>query len=253
MEPQEANPLNFGEVPPDTEWAPSDTSKEVDLTVKPFTVDEKAEAERYDGIKDIQSKRRQAIYDVKTGAVDPDKYPRIFRLFARMVDKLPDGRIVIRPIVDDTKSSAHWKTKGFPVINDPDFAAGASSKTLKFIMIGHAGDISTGKNGEIGKIADTIADQTIQHIATDNKEPGKKLKALLDNGTVDEIVDFYIKMKHYDLFAPEWITHKFRPLIIDKVSELRKSEKAFARTVKTGRVVAGLEFITGKLRSIFYS
>lgn len=254
MEPLEANPLNFGEVPPDTEWAPSDTSKEVDLTVKPFTTAEKAEAERYDHIENIYDKRHQAVYDVKTGAVNVSNFPTIFRALARAINVLPDGKFVTRPPdVDTPVTAAEAKKKGLVVIGNVGYARGVASKLSKFINIGVVGDALM--SDEINKIANDIADETMLHISLDTDHPMRKLKVLMKKGKgeklsqLDDIIDFNLKKKHYDVFDQKWVNGTLKPMIFSKIFELRKSEKALAR----GELGEGLEVILGNLKSIFYS
>lgn len=223
-------PLDFGS-------DPSDTSKDVDLSVDPFTTEEKSEASRYDGIQDIQDKRKQAIYDIKTGAIDGSNFPLIFKKLAEVIDKLPDGRFVIRPPEDS-------------------YGRGLATKLVKFIQTGFIGDALASKAvGELKKITNDIADETMLHIPTNVTHPMRKIQALMKKGRkgepskLDEIIDFNLKKKHYDLFDPKWVIGTLKPMILAKIFELRKSEKALAR----GEMGEGLEVMVGNLKSIFYS
>lgn len=208
----------------------SDTSQDIDLSVTPISTDEKAEANRYDNIEDVQSKRKQAIYDIKTGVLDSTDFPTIFKKFGEVLDKLPDGKFVIRPPADN-------------------YGRGVATKLLKFISTGYVGDALASKSmGELKKIAGEVAEETLRHIPTNNSHPTRKLQSLMKNGTLDEIINFNLKKKHYDLFDQKWIKEVLQPMILHKIFELRKAEKAIAR----GELGEGLQVIVGNLKSIFY-
>jgi len=209
----------------------SDTSKDIYLSVNPMSNDEKEEANRYDSISDMQSKRKQAIYDIKTGVLDASDFPTIFKKFSELIDKLPDGKFIVRTPADN-------------------YSRGLSTKMLKFISTGYVGDALASKSmGEIKKIVSDIAEETLMHIPTNNSHPTRKLQSLMKNGTLDDIINFNLKKKHYDLFDPKWIKGTLQPLILSKIFELRKSEKAIAR----GELGEGLQIILGNLKSVFYS
>ncbi len=209
----------------------SDTSKDIDLSVTPMSNDEKAEANRYDGIEDMPSKRKQAIYDIKKGVLDARGFPTIFKKFGEVIDKLPDGRFVIRPPADN-------------------YGRGIATKLVNFINTGYVGDALASKSmGEIKKVVSDVAEETLMHIPTNNSHPTRKLQSLMKNGTLDDIINFNLKKKHYDLFDQKWIKETLQPLILHKIFELRKAEKAIAR----GELGEGLQVIAGSLKSIFYS
>lgn len=208
-----------------------DTSKDIDLSTEPITSDERDEANRYDNLNDPQSKRKQVIYDIKTGVLDSSDFPTIFKKFSQLIDKLPDGKFIVRTPNDN-------------------YSRGLSTKLIKFISTGFVGDALASKSmGEIKKIVSDIAEETLMHIPTGNSHPTRKLQSLMKNGTLDDIIGFNLKKRHYDLFDSKWIKETLHPLVLKKIFELRKSEKAIAR----GELGEGLQIILGNLKSIFYN
>lgn len=198
----------------------SNTANDVDLSVTPATPEEQQEAHRYDGIDD-QTKRKQVLYDIKTGKLNPKNFPVLFSVWAKVIDKDPDGR--------------------FKFVAPP-------TKLLKFIQTGSVGDALVSRSmGDIKKMATDIAEEVLRHIPTTNDHPLRKLQALQKNGTLKDIIDFNLRKRHYDLFDQQWYNQVLNPLILNTLSELRKSEKSELR----GDLRESLEYARIELRKIF--
>ena len=190
-----------------------------DLSTIPPTSAENAELHRYDKITDIQDKRKNIIYDIKAGKLDPNDYPLIFQKFAEILDMLPDGRFVYRLPQTNDKSKENYYLS-------------LRTKLMNFVATGKIGDAlaSTG-SGEVKRIAREIADEVMRHIPLNTDHPGRKILSLYKNGTLQDIIDFNLKKKHYDIFDKSWYEKTLNPLVMNLVAKGRDAEKKELRGV----------------------
>jgi hypothetical protein len=101
-------------------------------TIEPSN-DERQEASRYDQIEDMPSKRKQLIYDIKNGILNPSEYPLIFKKFSEIIDKTPEGKFLyLNP--------------------QTTYQQAARTKLINFVMTGKLGDALVSSSlGEIKK------------------------------------------------------------------------------------------------------
>jgi hypothetical protein len=191
---QELDDLFFGEPGEDTV-----------ITLPPPSPEDQREAGRYDSITDIRDKRRQILWDIKNGNVEAGDYPTVLGIYANYIDKLPDGKFVIRGGANSPKDKERF------------------TKTINFISSGKIDALSSAGTPDVKKIITSVAEEILRQIPTENDHPTRKLLALIKNGTVDESINFFLKKHHYDIFGDNFIMY-IKPLIINKTVELRKSE-----------------------------
>jgi hypothetical protein len=204
-------------------------SQTTDLSVTEPTSSEREEANRYDSIQDIQSKRKQIIYDIKTGVLDASEYPVIFKKFSEIIDKTPEGKFLYL----NPKSNHE---------------AGMRTKLMNFISTGKMGDaLASSSMGEVKKIAKNIALEILRHIPLNNTHPTRKLQSLQKNGTIQDIIDFNLKKKHYDVFDPSWYMTYVNPEVMSLVMNYRKTDQRELR----GQFKESFDTIRDKLKQIY--
>lgn len=204
-------------------------SNTTDLSIIEPSSDEKQEAGRYDGIKDVQDKRKQVIYDIKTGVLDAAEYPVIFKKFSEIIDKTPEGKFLY--LNPKTNHELAMRTK-----------------LMKFVATGKIGDaLVSSSMGEIKKMSRDIALEIIRHIPLSTSHPTRKLQALQKNGTIQDIIDFNLKKKHYDIFDPSWYQTYVNPEVMKLVMNYRKTDQRELR----GHFKESLGRIREKLKQIY--
>jgi hypothetical protein len=179
--PELEEPLDFGDTPQDVEWSAPESTPE-----------EKIEANRYEKYTDIKDKRKAIIYDLQNDVL-PDEVIDNLPLFVKTLAvqapklrKLEDGRFII-PTGGDTK------------------AKGYATKLINFIQNGAGDALSSTAMEEVKKIIKSIAIEIERKLPPikSGSNPLKVLIRLLKNGTVDEAIQYYLKINHYDIFGQE--------------------------------------------------
>jgi hypothetical protein len=210
-------PLDFG------------TADTVDLSTEKPTQQDNAEIHRYDTITDVQDKRKQVLVDIKNGTLDAKNYPTIMKKFSEIITKLPDGRFMY----SSPKSNYEQSLR---------------TKLITFIHTGKLGDaLASNSMGEVKRIAKDIAEEILRYIPLDYSHPMRKIMSLYKNGTLQEIIDFNLKKKHYDLFDKSWYNSTVNPLVMEYITHFRKTDKAELR----GEFKESLENIKNKLKTIY--
>lgn len=204
-------------------------SQTTDLSITEPTSSETAEANRYDSIKDVQDKRKQIILDIKSGKLDSSDYPTILKKFTEIVGKTEDGRFLYL----NPKSNHEVAMR---------------TKLLKFISSGKVGDaLVSSSMGEVKKIAKNIALEVLRHIPSNHSHPARKLQSLQKNGTLQDIVDFNLKKKHYDIFDPSWYQTYVHPEVMNLIMNFRKTDQRELR----GLFKESFDIIREKLKLIY--
>lgn len=208
-------------------------SQTTDLSTIEPSNDEKQEASRYDQITDMPSKRKQLIYDIKKGILNPNEYPIIFKKFSEIIDKTPDGKFLyLNP--------------------QTTYQQATRTKLISFVMTGKLGDALVSSSlGEIKKIARDIADEVYLHIPLSDDHPMRKLKALEKNGTLQDIIDFNLKKKHYDVFDKSWYEKNVKPTVMNYIFNYRKADHNEMKGKLEGLFKESLQNIKEKLKQIY--
>lgn len=200
-----------------------------DLSVHEPSAASNQEAHRYDGINDIQDKRKQVIYDIKKGELDASEYPVIFKKFAEIIDKTPEGKFLYL----NPKSNHE---------------AALRTKLMKFVATGKIGDaLVSSSMGEIKKMAKDIAIEVLRYIPLSTDHPTRKLQALQKNGTLSDIINFNLHKKHYDIFDPSWYQTYVHPEVMKLIMNYRKTDQRELR----GHFQESLSNIREKLKQIY--
>lgn len=198
-------PLDFGDTPADVEWVAPESTPE-----------EKIEANRYEKYADIKDKRKAIIYDLQNNVL-PDEVIETLPLFVKTLavqapklKKLEDGRFLIPTGGDNPKVKSY------------------ATKLINFIQTGSGDALSSTSMEEVKKIIKSIAIEIERKLPLIKKgsNPLKVLIRLLKNGTVDEAIQYYLKINHYDIFGTEWINNTIRRGVIGYLSTLRELSKA---------------------------
>jgi hypothetical protein len=204
-------------------------SQTTDLSTIEPSVQDKEEAHRYDSINDIQDKRKQVIYDIKKGILNASDYPVIFKKFAEILDKTPEGKFLYTAPKSNYEQSLR-------------------TKLVNFVMTGKLGDaLVSASMGEIKKIAKDITTEILRYIPLDYDHPTRKLKALYKNGTIQEIIDFNLKKKHYDIFDSSWYQKNVNPEVMKLLTHYRKTDQGELR----GQFKESFNLIKEKLKLIY--
>ena len=210
-----------------------------DLSTLPPSQSDNTELHRYDKIQDVQDKRKNIIYDIKAGKLDPKDYPLIFQQFAKILDILPDGRFVYRlpPTQDKSKENYYLALR---------------TKLMNFISTGKIADaLASSGTPEIKRIAREIADEVMLQIPLDTDHPTRKILSLYKNGTLQDIINFNIKKKHYDIFDQSWVDKTLNPLVMNLIAQTRKGEKAAARGDLVGAMREEINHIKDMIRKVY--
>lgn len=206
-------------------------SQTTDLsTIEPSPEDRK-EASRYDNINNMQDKRKQVLWDIKQGILNANDYPVIFKKFIQIINKLPDGRFVyVQP--------------------NSNYERSLRTKLITFIQTGKIGDaLVSSSMGEIKKIIKDTSEEVLRHIPLNNDHPMRKLKSLYKNGTIQEIIDFYLKKNNYDMFDSSWVHNTLNPEIMKQIFNFRKIDKSELK----GNLKESIERIKLNLKQIYNS
>lgn len=209
-------PFTSNEPIQDTEWKPTEK--------------ENKEANRYDKLNPSE-KRFNVLYDIKNGVLKLDDYPSIFKKLALLVNKSPiDGSFVIS--TDQPINSELGRLV---------------PKANNFIINGTLRDLADAQNNnELKKIADKVVEEIAINLHDDH--PNRKLQALDKSGKLDEIISFYMKKHHYDLFNIPWFKGAIKLLAL----HYRKEEQREKRGMFEENTVI-LETVRYKLNAILYT
>lgn len=204
-------------------------SHTTDLSTTEPSSSEKEEVKRYDNIYDIHDKRKQVILDIKSGILNSSDYPVILKKFGEIVDKTNEGRFLYL----NPKSN---------------YELAMRTKLIKFISTGKIGDaLISSSMGEIKKIAKNIALEILRHIPLNTTHPTRKLISLQKNGTIQDIINFNLKKKHYDILDPSWYQTYVNPEVMKLVMNYRKTDQRELR----GQFQESLNNIREKLKLIY--
>lgn len=205
----------------------SDTNVE-DLGYIAPSLEDKKEASRYDQINDIQEKRKQFILDIKNGEIDSEDFPMIVRKFARDVDisKLENGKYLI-------------KNSSTPI----------GQMFLKFVLSGKIWkDRPDAVSAiELNKLITKAAEEILRYIPIEYDHPTRKLHSMQKNGELIQLINDNLKKKHYDLFDQEWIDKTIKPMVLQKLFDMRKEELQNNR----GKMNEQIDSLRIKLKNIF--
>lgn len=208
-------------------------SQTTDLSTIEPSSDEKQEASRYDQITDLPTKRKQIIYDIKKGILNAREYPLIFKKFSEIIDKTSDGRF----LYTNPQSTYYHALR---------------TKLITFVMTGKLGDaLASSSLEEIKRIAREIADEVYLHIPLTNDHPTRKINALEKNGDLQDIIDFNLKKKHYDVFDRTWYMKNIKPLVMEYIYNYRKSDHNEMKGKLEDLFRESLQNIREKLKQIY--
>jgi hypothetical protein len=221
--PTTEEPLDFGTAET-TEWVPPEASPE-----------EQIEANRYEKYSNPQDKRKAMIFDLQNDTL-PDEVIEKLPLFVKTLavqapklKKLEDGRFLIPTGGDNNKTKAY------------------ATKLVKFIQTGVGDALSSQSMEEVKKIIKSITYEIERKMPPIKRgsHPLRALMSMLKNGTIDEAIQHYLKINHYDVFGQEWINNTIRRGVIAQLHtfrEISKAEQPMSAVAETRQLIRGILF-----------
>lgn len=200
-------PLDFGSV----ETQNIEDLGYEELEVSPQNV---VASKRYDQYGSIVDKRKALLFDLTNNNLPDDEKDDLPLFFLSLVKNIPQGTI------------QKLDNGGF-LINLNKIESSIQRQALtKFITDG--GDALSSKSmGEVKKIIKDIAKEVMLHISAKNPVPHKTLFNMFKSGKLREIINYYLKIHHYELFGEKWVNSLIQP-ILKEIDAIHSDEKMMA-------------------------
>lgn len=196
-------PLDFGTATV-SEWQPPESTQE-----------EKIESSRYDTYKDVADKRKALVYDLQNGVLPEnviEELPLFLRTYAEKGPKIrkdpASGKFII-PTGGDDRMGKQYATK-----------------LMKFLVSGHSDFLASRGLEEVKDMVRKVGNEINSKLPNiGGSSPTRALISLMKNGTLDDSISYYTKIKHYDVFGNSWINSVFKPALFDYLKQIRQEDR----------------------------
>lgn len=184
--------------------------------------EDQVSSKRYDEYPTLIEKRKALLADLCNNVLPEEEKEKLPIFFLSLVKSIPPGTIV------------KTDNGGFKIDLNKIQNAQQRQAFTKFISEG--GDALASKAiGEVKKIVKDIAKEVMLHISAKNPVPQKTLFNMFKSGKIREIIDFYLKIHHYELFGPNWVNSLIQPILAE-IQAIHYDEKQMALRESLKRV-----------------